>query len=278
MEVSTVLTSKQIANLVSSIGPAFEGYKNVILSQHLDGKKVSSLMKNEGALMEAMRNLGVRNMIHQKVIYTRLIALRSDLHNYGDPAEWKIDRDVDVWTPTGGSLKLSPHFLYYSDDSPVDRVSTTPLSKSPKDSQSETPSDCIPPSKESLSSPITKRRRLSSLHLACMHNDLTAVILLSKKGANKEALDDFNNTPLHLSCSLGFLTIMTWLVEYGSNVSALNIDKCLPVDLALKGGHTDLVMWLTNRATLASYERTVLVDEIYSISCVGDSEICDIFI
>ena len=274
MEVSPQLTSKQIAKLVCSIGPSYEGYKKIIMSHQLDGKKVSSLMKNEGALIEAMRNLGVTNMIHQKVIYTRLIASRSDLHNYGGAADWKIDRDVEIWSPIGGSLKLGPHFLFYSDDSPIDNVSITPLLETQmEESQCQKLhqlADYVPQSKKSRS-PILKRRQLSSLHLACMQNDLLAVKLLAKKGANKEALDDFENTPLHVACSFGLFAIMTWLVEYGSNVTALNIDNCSPVDLALKGGHTDLVVWLTNRAALESIDRNVLANEIYNISCVDIS-------
>ena len=66
------LTPEDLAELVGTLGSAYEGYKAAILSNGVDGDTLSSLAGDEKSLIEAFNDLGITKKLHQKVIISKL--------------------------------------------------------------------------------------------------------------------------------------------------------------------------------------------------------------
>ena len=66
------LTPEDLAELVGTLGSAYEGYKAAIVSNGMDGDALSLLADDEKSLVEAFDDLGITTKLHQKVILSKL--------------------------------------------------------------------------------------------------------------------------------------------------------------------------------------------------------------
>lgn len=71
------LTPEGLAEMIGTLGCAYEDYKAAIISNGVDGKTLSSLASDESALIEALSDLGITKKLHQKVIMSKLPLLLS---------------------------------------------------------------------------------------------------------------------------------------------------------------------------------------------------------
>ena len=78
------LTAADVAELIGTLGPAYEEYKTAIVSNGVDGEALSSLAGDELSLVEALNDLGITKKLHQKVIISKLPLLQT-LHTAKAP-------------------------------------------------------------------------------------------------------------------------------------------------------------------------------------------------
>ncbi|KAI7899596.1 ankyrin repeat-containing domain protein [Cokeromyces recurvatus] len=89
----------------------------------------------------------------------------------------------------------------------------------------------------------------SSLHRACLNNELELARSLINQGVDVNAKDNQNATPLHFACALGYLEIAELLIEQGAIVNILGTERQdTPLHEASRHGHQDIVVFLINTA------------------------------
>lgn len=88
------LTSEDLAELVGTLGSAYEEYKAAIVSNGVDGDTLFSLVGDEGSLAEVLNDLGITKKLHQKVIISKLGRLFQPIGTPNTPA------DISLSPPT----------------------------------------------------------------------------------------------------------------------------------------------------------------------------------
>ena len=76
------LTKEQTGDLVAGIGQAYEVYRDVFISEGIDGIFFAKLSESE--IKETLNDLGITKPLHQKNIYLKFENLKE--HNISNPS------------------------------------------------------------------------------------------------------------------------------------------------------------------------------------------------
>ena len=100
------------------------------------------------------------------------------------------------------------------------------------------------------------------MKVVCSDGNMPLLEFLIEHGANKEAVNEYQQTPLFVACDEGHLSIVQYLISKGANVKTVNKYQQTPLHIACEKGHFQIVQYLVehsaNIEALNKYQQTPL--------------------
>jgi ankyrin repeat protein len=113
------------------------------------------------------------------------------------------------------------------------------------------------------------------LYLAARHGHTAVAKYLITQGANKDAVDHYQETALHAAAKNGHTEVVEYLLNAGFNKDARNMRKETPLHLAVKEGHLATVKVLISKGANVQVKAYIGITPLHLAVKAGNKEMVE---